>query len=426
MNRAKAALGNIGRAEDRVIRVVNFHFDAMATDVEDLFQGLTIIYQVRDINVRSHTDSVIYVLFATVNDRLLAEKLASQYLLDRAIKIQPAHSGTYKLSEDSTHFLGATEITAFKARKTGAGDATAATAFHLEQESYPALGAPPTLPSISAFDITSPKTELGAPKTLLNLASAFRDQTLPTGANGPPSAPETAPSDSLRSLPRSTSTSSPRNPEIGFIYGDMSLNTSQSPIKPSQPPPEHFRDTKERQPPRRAIPGTDRPGLVTTDSAQPGLNKPWSWGQTQADLNRRHTAMPSGFGLGRGFFGQIIDCPPIPRFPALRTNPLGAVGVCRARQPHPTIDTTSSLPQHWLHIKANASSVPPRRVWSLSSNEHPADSLLSEADWYGFMLNQARATRGALDARKTAADRINHEARRGGRREDRRGGAGSQ
>lgn len=95
MSRVNLPLRDTGRANDRVIRITNVHYDATPEHISKFFSGFTIIDQIRDQNVRTGTYSVVYVLFATQTERIEAERLSGQYIFDRLIKIQPAPKGKY-------------------------------------------------------------------------------------------------------------------------------------------------------------------------------------------------------------------------------------------------------------------------------------------------------------------------------------------
>ncbi|CAO2647507.1 Nn.00g084290.m01.CDS01 [Neocucurbitaria sp. VM-36] len=105
MNRINLPLGDTGRANDRVIRVTNVHFDATPQEISKFFGRFTIIDQIRDTNSRTKTNSVVYVLFATHTQRIQAEWLSGQYIRNRRIKIQPAPTGTYLIKDDHSGFV---------------------------------------------------------------------------------------------------------------------------------------------------------------------------------------------------------------------------------------------------------------------------------------------------------------------------------
>jgi hypothetical protein len=83
-------------ARNRIIRLTNVHFDADEEVIKDFFIGFEIQDQVRAVNIRTGTKSVVYVLFATVADRIRAQPMSGSHVLDREIKIQPAPKGNYK------------------------------------------------------------------------------------------------------------------------------------------------------------------------------------------------------------------------------------------------------------------------------------------------------------------------------------------
>jgi hypothetical protein len=83
-------------ARNRIIRLTNVHFDADEKAIEDFFTGFEIADQVRAVNTRTGTKSVVYVLFATVADRIRAQPMSGSRVFDREIKIQPAPKGNYE------------------------------------------------------------------------------------------------------------------------------------------------------------------------------------------------------------------------------------------------------------------------------------------------------------------------------------------
>lgn len=88
------ALGDTGRPEDRVVRIVNLHYEADSDDVHDFFgDDYTIVDFIRAVNSKSNKNTIGYVLFATEQERVNAQTLSGQYLLDREIKVMPAQSG---------------------------------------------------------------------------------------------------------------------------------------------------------------------------------------------------------------------------------------------------------------------------------------------------------------------------------------------
>jgi hypothetical protein len=82
-------------ARDRVIRVTNVHFAADNKAIAKFFNGYAILDQYRTTNVRIGTKSVVYVLFATVADKIRSFELGGSMLFDREIKIHPAPHGNY-------------------------------------------------------------------------------------------------------------------------------------------------------------------------------------------------------------------------------------------------------------------------------------------------------------------------------------------
>ena len=68
-------LGDIGRPEDRVVRIVNFHYEADVDDVRKFFgNNFTIVDFVRSINTK---DAQEYSRVCSVRDRTRAHRRAS-------------------------------------------------------------------------------------------------------------------------------------------------------------------------------------------------------------------------------------------------------------------------------------------------------------------------------------------------------------
>lgn len=94
MNRTHLTLGDTGRPEDRVVRIVNLHYEATGKDVRDFFgDGFTVIDFMRGVNPKTNKNTVGYVLLATEQERIDAQALSGSKILDRGVKVIPAQSG---------------------------------------------------------------------------------------------------------------------------------------------------------------------------------------------------------------------------------------------------------------------------------------------------------------------------------------------
>jgi len=82
-------------ARDRIIRITNVHFKADAQFIVNMFDGFTIVDQMRTVNTRTGTNSVVYILFGTIADRIRSTELNGLTIVDREIKIQPAREGNF-------------------------------------------------------------------------------------------------------------------------------------------------------------------------------------------------------------------------------------------------------------------------------------------------------------------------------------------
>jgi RNA recognition motif-containing protein len=83
-------------ARTRIIRVTNVHFDAGEKELKELFSDFTIEDYFRPVNTRTSKNSIVYVLFANVAERIRACNKTGLEFLGRTIKIQPAPTGNYE------------------------------------------------------------------------------------------------------------------------------------------------------------------------------------------------------------------------------------------------------------------------------------------------------------------------------------------
>jgi hypothetical protein len=94
MNRTHLGLGDTGRPENRVIRIVNLHYEAGSGDVRDLFgDDFTVIDFMRGVNPKTNKNTVGYVLLAIEQERINAQALSGSNILDREVKVIPAQGG---------------------------------------------------------------------------------------------------------------------------------------------------------------------------------------------------------------------------------------------------------------------------------------------------------------------------------------------
>lgn len=88
------AVGDIGRAEDRVVRIVNLHYEAGRDEIIHFFgNNYTIVDFIRGINPKTNKNSVGYVLFATEQERINAQILSGRRLLGCEVKVLHAQGG---------------------------------------------------------------------------------------------------------------------------------------------------------------------------------------------------------------------------------------------------------------------------------------------------------------------------------------------
>jgi hypothetical protein len=82
-------------ATDRIVRVTNVHFETDEKVMKTFFDGLEIVDQFRTNNTRTGTKSIVYILFASIADKMRASDLSGYELIDRDVNIQPAKSGNF-------------------------------------------------------------------------------------------------------------------------------------------------------------------------------------------------------------------------------------------------------------------------------------------------------------------------------------------
>lgn len=168
----RVALSDIGRANNRIVRVTNAHFYATTKDVEHFFKGLTVVDHIRDQNVRSRRDSIIYVMFATVKERMVAEGLSNRHLRSRVVKIQPAPIGPYQRKSSPSVNLHSTNKLVVKDDISGfvykddispeSSEMPEAAVPQMDENHFPALGNP-----VRIIDSPKPETSSTASESVV-------------------------------------------------------------------------------------------------------------------------------------------------------------------------------------------------------------------------------------------------------------------
>ncbi|KAJ4992421.1 hypothetical protein SVAN01_02130 [Stagonosporopsis vannaccii] len=99
MNRGiPLTLGDTGRPEDRVVRIINLHYKVDIDDIREFFGNeFIVIHFVRAVNMKSNKNTVGYVLFATEQQRINAQMLSGRRIFDREVTVVPAQKG-YSIS----------------------------------------------------------------------------------------------------------------------------------------------------------------------------------------------------------------------------------------------------------------------------------------------------------------------------------------
>jgi hypothetical protein len=83
-------------ASARVVQLTNVHFDATTADIRDFFNGYTVAGQIRAANPQTGIDSIVYVMFASIQERdNVVATFRSHNILGRRGNIFPAHSGNH-------------------------------------------------------------------------------------------------------------------------------------------------------------------------------------------------------------------------------------------------------------------------------------------------------------------------------------------
>jgi hypothetical protein len=95
MNRgSNLTLGDTGRAEDRVVRILNLHYEAGINDIRKFFgKDFLVVDFIRGINAKTNRNTIGYVLFATEQERINAQALPARKLFGRWVNIIPAVKG---------------------------------------------------------------------------------------------------------------------------------------------------------------------------------------------------------------------------------------------------------------------------------------------------------------------------------------------
>lgn len=91
-----AKSGTMEPVEKRVVRITNAHYDADAAAIGRLFLNCKILDTIRGYNARTGAHNVVFVLFASVEDKVRALDMNAQFLLGRRVGVHLASKGTYE------------------------------------------------------------------------------------------------------------------------------------------------------------------------------------------------------------------------------------------------------------------------------------------------------------------------------------------
>ncbi|KAJ8111266.1 hypothetical protein OPT61_g6101 [Boeremia exigua] len=97
-------LGDTGRPEDRVVRIVNLCYNAESDIIRNFFRGFTVVDYARGVNVKSQKHTIGYVLFATEQERIRAQVLSGRKILDREVQVVNAQGG-FRISASGDKLL---------------------------------------------------------------------------------------------------------------------------------------------------------------------------------------------------------------------------------------------------------------------------------------------------------------------------------
>ena len=90
-------IGHMGSVSLLVLRLTNVHLDADSEVIRGYFKGYSVVDQIRVINPKTRYPSVVYVMFASVEERNRAYKsLNLGTILGRRVYLMPAHAGNYR------------------------------------------------------------------------------------------------------------------------------------------------------------------------------------------------------------------------------------------------------------------------------------------------------------------------------------------
>ncbi|KAF2623530.1 hypothetical protein BU25DRAFT_477949 [Macroventuria anomochaeta] len=120
MNRVThLTLGDTGRPEDRVVRIVNLHYETDSDDIHKFFgNDFTIVDFIRSVNPKTNKNTVDYVLFAIEHERINAQTLSGRQILDRQVKVLSAQGASASMSRASCFPLTENVVT-FSAHARG-------------------------------------------------------------------------------------------------------------------------------------------------------------------------------------------------------------------------------------------------------------------------------------------------------------------
>ncbi|KNG50942.1 hypothetical protein TW65_71771 [Stemphylium lycopersici] len=140
--------GHTGSANMLVIRLTNVHYEADEKAIEDFFQGYKILDQIRAMNPRTKTRSTVYVMLASVQDRISAvNNLNGGRICGRKVNVMPAHYGNYKINVTHDGFIRDDDATVTP-------EEPSPVSVNFTESEFPALGAKSTPRAKAALPMT--------------------------------------------------------------------------------------------------------------------------------------------------------------------------------------------------------------------------------------------------------------------------------
>ena len=388
-------IGHMRSASLLVLRLTNVHLDADAEAIRHYFKGYRIFDQIRAINPKTRYLSVVYVMFASVEERNRAYKsLNMGTILSRQIHLMPAHTGNYRSNLYATILLNFTDnIRRVNASHNGfvhdgeeqkvAVNPEPAAFKGLSNSDFPALG--------NVTHTCSLQTPISPKHHVTHRRISKNEHVGVVDSIGPP-------------LVLSNTVAAGLTIETGDVAATLTA-VLKTPSKSKEQGQDQ--QTPSHEEPRvtlgienRVLSG--RAPLIANRNPQPapefsrGISE-WLW-NIPSTLQNHYLNWP--LPPPNPSFNQIVNGPPIPPFP--RDDP--------HRAAHDHLIQLDFNKAYAVFKKAHVPLVPLGGLWNLSRNADPASNIVSESEWYDFMLDLGRENRHRQSVGQAIVDRINCKA----------------